>query len=1214
MCMADRDTEELTDSTSLSAPRESEAGSAGGPEGGNARVQYDPVEVSTSLYGEPAAASLVQGRGVRRLFSRYRVVTGDDLSQALGSAYAPESRPSYDGYLSYRDAMMRYRDLHLYSASGHRWHVLKTGIRHLLGDEYAGACVEARREWRERGGPEGPTVGEWLNDVGVWSGLWAADLRRACAALRKDGPQYLNLDIGGTDVRVPLDPYIFGKMPPPKSSSEISTYLVSYHLVKACRALEALLLGAYAMGMEPVGEGDAELPFVETMLDEMFWLSLQDRLEDYWKWCLASMAYERLDDTQESPPVAPSWCHTGNCPFRGRLRGWWLRKTRKFDEHSVTGHSMSNWLLQCKKAFPEISHIRVTGAVRDWYEVFTVPPALPLTDPRLDPRAVPGDDRFTPAIRAEVLGALEELYSRALRLGRHRLNPPLTRMVPLPAAGTKATCESGRGEGGSWNELHRCIAEGFEVIEEYRQELMAGLEAMPDDRDARHGVANVLAQISTQTHILGTFQSMDGSRVVEVHGVTPPGFAESVLRGVLSDVAKHLVLVPHGIPEPFKVRVISKGRAVAYWICRLVQKHMHRCLAALPEFELIGLASSRSIADVVDDVVGPVPLGPEQYVMVSGDYKASTDSLRECASAMAVESWCRLAGYGPEVSALVMESMCHNLVMKHGADKTPVPQASAQPMGSPVSFPFLCALNWAASVVGLRRAEGGAGPYGRRKIGSSGIVINGDDILFACRRSAVKDWSYITSAIGLKPSVGKNYVSWHFGNVNSAMFRQVRVPLEASCRGHYRGPVAPCRWWFVPYVNVSVLRPSPRPTPDEFLVSAPALQAIWQNGWSEYNAGQCARPEQCFKKIWDPVISEKLWLQEWSRELAHVPKFVNWFIPRDLGGFGLTTSWPLVYRPGEPGVPLGPYVEVTPAQRRVAAYLRDARDPTTLHRQLPGFGSADAVISVHADERHLYEGLANMGLVVERFLDDFEQPLTITGAAQILSLSGYSTGPAEKTVHFDGRDWSVQPATVPEERVQRARTKFIRAWTRASRSTGREMDLADMVIWKPRRVGWAVHHDWIYHDLPLAVRAGDWLMPRGVPHRHHAPYPLYPREAGARLALALVPYDDAEVPIRWYPPVRNGRRPPRDPWDPPIPARFLEFVVGPEAPPGAPYPRLPRVRAVEHYEEELPPPNGGAGAPPHGGDDMQGPDDYEEMDRWLADMVHGDDDERLADR
>lgn len=984
------------------------------------------------------------------------------------------------------------------------------------------------------------------------------------------------------------------------------------HWSRAIQAIEAVILGALVQGleMEDVVRGQVPGGWVCRMVRDAFYDSVSGRLEDRWKYELATMAYHRLNATHAGAPARPEWLrpqphaqgYNAPCPFQGRLRGWWIRLDRAHPDASTEkGLALSNWLLQMKKAFPEIPRFRVDKAVNEWYVTFTTRPAVPQFKPAYEHRSdagevpVPGpdNDSLTDIRLREFRDAFGELYRAALGLARPEPGEePPTADEPgeaaLPLPGLKATFESDRAHGATWTEVHDELAYGWQFLTEYatalrgaRDDIVArGGAVRPDgggpggepapavstlglgrppalveqaNVDTIDGQLRLLAHLLKPTYARVGRMEGPGGATTDVVGMLAPATMELLNARVLSDLADGMVLAPVGLAEAFKVRVISTGRAVAYWASRLVQKHMHGCLRRLPEFELIGLRSDRTIADVIDSVIGPVRLGPAEkdLLMVSGDYKASTDSLREPVSRMAVEEWCRIAGYGEQMSRLVMATMCDNTIheRKDGKGKS-APQVSAQPMGSPVSFPFLCAINWVTSVVGLRHGERRVvpeeRPYGRRTIRHSGIVINGDDILFACVKGAQYHWSYSTSAAGLKPSVGKNYLSTHFGNINSAMFRprpvQVEGPLNAdgadvvynSYHRHLRPDFArPTRWIYIPYVNVSVLRPAKRPELEEFLATGPALQRSWLEGHgASRTLGQCARADQAATRLFSIEVAERLWLGEWEDYLLRLPKGMNWFVARDLGGFGLYTSRLLRHQdtPPTPGVP---DVVVTRQQCHVAAYLRDTTQPNALRTSLLRFGSAHAATTCHDDLRHLTSEMEQAGMLRWEVADRWTTPFHASGATQVLGLSAFSEGPAPCTA----LGWSVlldrweviDTDGAPAPNVKDIIKQLTRSLQRAGTRTPRAMDVADIAGWTPRKLVLAVTPGWKWTDIPLINRVGplerpaNSLTPVRRPPRKGgklAGYPLW-LEAAPHQYLRLLE-DVRHVEGEGPPPVEAG--------------------------------------------------------------------------------------------
>jgi hypothetical protein len=90
---------------------------------------------------------------------------------------------------------------------------------------------------------------------------------------------------------------------------------------------------------------------------------------------------------------------------------------------------------------------------------------------------------------------------------------------------------------------------------------------------------------------------------------------------------------------------------------------------------------------------------------------------------------------------------------------------NGQLMGSPLSFPILCAINLVAYWTALEE-------YLCRRIDISDlpVLVNGDDILFRSNDEFYPIWQKWIKAVGFTLSVGKNYISRDFLTVNSESF------------------------------------------------------------------------------------------------------------------------------------------------------------------------------------------------------------------------------------------------------------------------------------------------------------------------------------------------------------------------------------------------------------------------------------------------------------
>ena len=89
-------------------------------------------------------------------------------------------------------------------------------------------------------------------------------------------------------------------------------------------------------------------------------------------------------------------------------------------------------------------------------------------------------------------------------------------------------------------------------------------------------------------------------------------------------------------------------------------------------------------------------------------------------------------------------------------------------MGSPVSFPVLCLINIAATLVSYEIRLG----LDYVDLSQIPICVNGDDVLFwAVDQEHYDIWKQVTAKCGLKFSLGKNYTSRRYAVINSELYR-----------------------------------------------------------------------------------------------------------------------------------------------------------------------------------------------------------------------------------------------------------------------------------------------------------------------------------------------------------------------------------------------------------------------------------------------------------
>jgi hypothetical protein len=251
-------------------------------------------------------------------------------------------------------------------------------------------------------------------------------------------------------------------------------------------------------------------------------------------------------------------------------------------------------------------------------------------------------------------------------------------------------------------------------------------------------------------------------------------------------------LIPHhqrviSLAEPLKARIISCGCAERNVLYKPCQVALLKCLKQFRAFQLT------HIADVPEVVFKYFVKNKfeEGQIYVSGDYDATTNRLHSDCSVAALDGIFRYHKkdnvYKGMIDSLVgttLHSIKYDEVNKVSIDKV-VQQENGQLMGCIISFPLLCAINYAITRYVLDLSH---------KDMNRGTLINGDDILFPVKDEAQYNlWAKLTSEAGLVPSQGKNYCSRKFCMINSRMF-SIENGLPS----------------FVPYINMGLYMGVPR--------------------------------------------------------------------------------------------------------------------------------------------------------------------------------------------------------------------------------------------------------------------------------------------------------------------------------------------------------------------------------------------------------------------
>jgi hypothetical protein len=209
--------------------------------------------------------------------------------------------------------------------------------------------------------------------------------------------------------------------------------------------------------------------------------------------------------------------------------------------------------------------------------------------------------------------------------------------------------------------------------------------------------------------------------------------------------------------EPLKIRVISKGNSIPYYMAKPLQVAMHSSLRKMAPFRLIGRPFS------ADDLVGLRRDVNDHWFSI--DYSAATDFL----------SWRysrRILDFLMTGSTPAQRRMAYTVLGPHGLWYPDAEgpcrsfkgiQTNGQLMGSVLSFPILCLANFGLFLLtNYDRFES----WSEEEILSS-VLINGDDMLYAAPPSLWADHIRYGRSLGLEMSVGKAYVHPVYANINS---------------------------------------------------------------------------------------------------------------------------------------------------------------------------------------------------------------------------------------------------------------------------------------------------------------------------------------------------------------------------------------------------------------------------------------------------------------
>jgi hypothetical protein len=236
------------------------------------------------------------------------------------------------------------------------------------------------------------------------------------------------------------------------------------------------------------------------------------------------------------------------------------------------------------------------------------------------------------------------------------------------------------------------------------------------------------------------------------------------------------VVSPACILEPMKVRIITKPYQCMHLGLTQLQKWLWSKLYTHKSgfFQLIGEHLNRSH-------LWPILMEWQPgKKCCSGDYSAATDNLLlELSEMLYCGVFGSLQGSNPRLFERGLKSLTKTRIDYGKAVLPPYPfkysytlpeedvqQTNGQLMGNVISFVFLCLANYILYHCSHEEYRG-------RKIelwDTPKVLINGDDILFCTDQGHYDIWKNVVTSGGLTPSMGKNFFTDKFLQINSELW------------------------------------------------------------------------------------------------------------------------------------------------------------------------------------------------------------------------------------------------------------------------------------------------------------------------------------------------------------------------------------------------------------------------------------------------------------
>jgi hypothetical protein len=449
-------------------------------------------------------------------------------------------------------------------------------------------------------------------------------------------------------------------------------------------------------------------------------------------------------------------------------------------------------------------------------------------------------------------------------------------MLYAPTMG--ASCEANYGDGGTHNWMYDWYYYGWDR------------RGPADGTKSKYSTAEQAKRIAfKEEETIAYHYDFKTNKIVEEKGRVLNWQFEDLIQQTKLPNWEHKNVKIIALLEPLKVRTISKGNALKYWLARPVQKEFRKHLSRFPQFALTGGPNSedtlrwlwKTTDDLVDRVRQFCPGKDMDFThVVSGDYSSATDKLDIRATKIVFEAFLKRIKCPARYNREVMESDWKNILRdvlyeqklvypKIKGQVTPedTQQKNGQLMGSNLSFPILCVVNLMGYWMALEKYLGLT--FEPKDLP---VLVNGDDILFRTPKPNDDDegnfytiWQNIVAKLGFELSVGKNYVHHEVFTINSECWRVTAGSTEKYVFKQMK------------YLNIGLLTNDTKSLrdPQRHLPLGDKISQCLEGAWNK---------ERCFRRL---KHYYKVELKDWMQIGRNTT--CNIFAHQLLGGLGVKT-------------------------------------------------------------------------------------------------------------------------------------------------------------------------------------------------------------------------------------------------------------------------------------------------------------------------------------